>query len=165
MPRQILLFTRALGLQLYWVASVFVVCGAHVLPDSLWCRKNSGQHSRHSSINNILAPDLQSSDTSAQLEPPGLARSDGKRPDGVTLIPCSNGRCLIGDFTCADTLAPSLILKSSLATGSAALEAEVHKESKYSDIMVAHTFVCNYSNWKLVHLGTLCLYRHLETSV
>ena len=38
-------------------------------------------------------------------------------------------------------LAPSYIHKSSLATGSAALEAEVRKTAKYTALRVAHTSV------------------------
>jgi hypothetical protein len=75
------------------------------------------------------------------LEPSGLLRGDGKRPDGVTLIPWSRGRCLIWDFTCPDTLAQSHVLQSSLAAGSAASAAESNKRSKYEQLAVANTFV------------------------
>jgi len=75
------------------------------------------------------------------LEPPGLLHGDGKRPDGVTLVPCAKGRCLLWDFTCPDTLATSHINKSSIAAGSAASEAEAHKFTKYSELMFAHTFI------------------------
>ena len=32
-----------------------------------------------------------------------LARSDGKRPDGVTMLPWKSGRPLVWDATCSDT--------------------------------------------------------------
>ena len=39
-------------------------------------------------------------------EPPGLLQSDGKRSDGLTLIPWQAGRSLIWDATVIDTLQP-----------------------------------------------------------
>jgi len=68
-------------------------------------------------------------------------RNDGKRPDGATLVPWARGRCLLWDFTCPDTLAPSHISKSSQAAGSVASEAEARKSAKYSELSVAYSFV------------------------
>ncbi|XP_061706829.1 uncharacterized protein LOC133517513 [Cydia pomonella] len=42
----------------------------------------------------------------AILEPVGLARDDGKRPDGMTLVPWNLGWPLVWDATCFDTLVP-----------------------------------------------------------
>ena len=42
-----------------------------------------------------------------QLEPVGLSRSDGKWPDGMTVVPWSHGQLLVWDVTCPDTLATS----------------------------------------------------------
>ena len=39
----------------------------------------------------------------AVKEPSGLLRTDGKRPDGVTLIPWKDGRCVTWDVTVVDT--------------------------------------------------------------
>ena len=41
----------------------------------------------------------------AKKEPTGLCQSDGKRPDGVSLIPWNRGRCVAWDVTVVDTLA------------------------------------------------------------
>jgi len=38
-------------------------------------------------------------------EPSGLLRTDGKRPDGVTLLPWKQGKCATWDVTVSDTLA------------------------------------------------------------
>ncbi|CAH2267248.1 jg14716 [Pararge aegeria aegeria] len=57
-------------------------------------------------------------------EPIGLARSDGKRPDGMTLIPWRLGRSLLWDATCVDTLAASYIQFTSSIMGAAATSAE-----------------------------------------
>ncbi len=40
----------------------------------------------------------------ALIEPSGLQRLDGKRPDGVTMVPWKYGKLLA---TCLDTFAPS----------------------------------------------------------
>ena len=42
-------------------------------------------------------------------EPVGLIRQDGKRPDGLTLIPWQRGRPLTWDITIAHTLAGSYV--------------------------------------------------------
>ena len=74
------------------------------------------------------------------LEPPGVSRSDGKRPDGMTLIPWSNGKTLIWDVTCVDTLAPSHLASSNEAAGRTAELAEIKKIQKYSDLTQTFTF-------------------------
>src|SRR6218665_1930678 len=43
----------------------------------------------------------------ALKKPPGLSRADGKRPDGLTLIPWRRGQALIWDATVVHTLASS----------------------------------------------------------
>jgi hypothetical protein len=47
------------------------------------------------------------------LEPNGLSRDDGKRPDGMTLVPWIKGQPLVWDVTVVDTLADRYVLKSS----------------------------------------------------
>ena len=37
-------------------------------------------------------------------EPDGLVRDDGKRPDGLTLLPWNSGRSATWDVTVVDTL-------------------------------------------------------------
>src|SRR5215469_15889772 len=74
-------------------------------------------------------------------EPPGLLRSDGKRPDGVTQIPWMSGKCLALDVTVVDTLAPSYAQLSSISAGKAAERAADNKVSKYSAIVQTHDFV------------------------
>ena len=65
-------------------------CGAAV--DSyglhgLSCRKSAGRHSRHHALNDLIHRAFTSAGLPSLLEPPGICRSDGKRPDGVTLVP------------------------------------------------------------------------------
>jgi hypothetical protein len=73
-------------------------------------------------------------------EPHGLARSDGKRPDGLTLIPWSRGRSATWDVTVADTTAASYIAMSSTCAASAAEAAAQRKNTKYSDIAQSYLF-------------------------
>ena len=75
------------------------------------------------------------------LEPPGLSRKDGKRPDGLTLFPWSGGKNLVWDYTCRDTLAPSHIAGTSKETGKAAKEAESAKTTLYSDLVNEYEMV------------------------
>ena len=69
------------------------------------------------------------------------AGSDGKRPDGVSLIPWSRGRCVTWDVTSPDTLAPSPLPSSATQAGSAAARAEAAKTLKYSALAITHVFV------------------------
>ena len=61
-------------------------CGAEVsqfATHGLSCRKSAGRHHRHSAVNEIIHRALVSAHVPSRLEPSGLYRSDGKRPDGV----------------------------------------------------------------------------------
>ena len=68
----------------------------------LSCRRSAGFHSRHSAVNYLIKRALAAATIPARLEPSCLSRNDGKRPDGLTLVPWSHGRCLVWDFTCPD---------------------------------------------------------------
>ena len=62
------------------------------------------------------------------INPRGLYRTDGKRPDGVTMIPWEMGKQLVRDVTVGDALAPSRLNQGSLCNpGTTATEAEARK--------------------------------------
>ena len=61
----------------------------------------------------------------------GACRSDGKRPDGVTLAPWKSGQLLDWDATCPDTLAPSYCAHTTQEAGKVAERAEERKVEKY----------------------------------
>jgi hypothetical protein len=61
-----------------------------------------------------------------------LSRDDGKRPDGMTLVPWIKGQPLVWDVIVVDTLADSYVLKTSEVSGFAAEMACKRKHSKYS---------------------------------
>jgi len=66
---------------------------------------------------------------------------DGKRPDGLTLIPWREGRCLSWDVTIVDTLAISYIAQCASSAGAAAEAAAARKHVNYAGIASTHTFV------------------------
>ena len=68
----------------------------------LSCRLSAGRLPRHSALNDIKRA-LSSAGFNAVLEPVGLDRGDGKRPDGMTMFPFSMEKCLISDSTCVDS--------------------------------------------------------------
>ena len=54
---------------------------------SLSFTKSAGCFSRHATLNSLIKQTLGSLDLPSMLELRGLYRTDGKRPDGVTVIP------------------------------------------------------------------------------
>ncbi|XP_065324210.1 uncharacterized protein LOC135931195 [Gordionus sp. m RMFG-2023] len=54
---------------------------------SLHCKRCRGRFIRHSKCNDTIARALKSAGIPSTLEPTGLYNSDGKRPDGSTMIP------------------------------------------------------------------------------
>ena len=86
------------------------LCGTwvyHSGTHGLHCGRSPGRHPRHAAVNDLIKRSLASAKISAHLEPVGICRADGKRPDGATVIPWKSGKVLIWDVTCPDTLAPS----------------------------------------------------------
>jgi hypothetical protein len=53
----------------------------------LSCKRGSGKIARHNLINDIIFHALSSAGIPSTKEPIGLLRTDGKRPDGLTLVP------------------------------------------------------------------------------
>lgn len=100
----------------------------------LSCKYSAGRHPRHSGFNNIICRTLHTANFPAKLEPP-LFRKDGKRADGVTLIPWSNGKMLVWDATIRDTLAPSYVHSSSLGPGRVAMRAAAAKCNDYKNLI------------------------------
>ena len=69
------------------------------------------------------------------LEPPGLYRTDGKRPDGVTMIPWEMGKQLVWYVTVVDALASSRLNQGSLCNPrTTATEAEARKIEKHREL-------------------------------
>jgi len=129
-------------------------CPCGVLVDTrglhgLSCRRRSaGRHTRHSQLNDIIWRSLCRAKIPASKEPLGLTRSDGKRPDGVTLISSSNGKCLTWDVIVPDTMAALLVEATSTMAGAAAADkAASNKKTKYSALQQTRSF-CSSIRWK-----------------
>ena len=115
-------------------------CGEIVGNDGhhgLVCRLAYGRSRRHFEINDIIWRALQNADVPSSKEPTGLLRSDGKRPDGATLIPWSAGKYLTWDATVVHTCAASYISNANPA----AEQAAQNKYLKYAGIPSTHVFV------------------------
>ena len=69
------------------------------------------------------------------MEPDGLNRGDGTRPDGITIFPFSQGRALCWDATCINTFGESYVNDTAIEVGHAAAKAENTKRAKYPDLV------------------------------
>ena len=69
-----------------------------------------------------------------------MYRTDGKRPDGITVVPWKSGRLLVWDATCPDTFAPSYVASANNEAGAVAALAEERKKTKYAHLDSSHTF-------------------------
>ena len=111
--------------------------GSHMLS----CKRSSARMGRHASLNDEIHRSLVKAGDPAIKEPPGLLRTYGKRPDGVTQVPWAVGKCLTWDVTACDTLAPSYMPLSSVSAGSAAERAASRKMVKYSQLLNTYNFI------------------------
>ena len=58
----------------------------------LSCKRGTARATRHYQLNDIVRRALVRANIPSVLEPSGLSRGDGKRPDGMTLIPRQDGK-------------------------------------------------------------------------
>ena len=107
----------------------------------LSCSHSKGRLPRHAALNDIIHRALSTAKIPSRLEPSGLSRVDGKRPDGVTIMPWSAGKPLVWDVTCSDTFATSYRAVASQAAGEVAANAEIRKEVKYANLSHSHCFI------------------------
>ena len=118
-------------------------CGVQVdstARHGLSCKWSEGRHQRHAAVNDIVHRAMSAAHLPSRLEPTGLSRSDGKRPDGVTLVPWKSGRLLVWDATCPDTFAPSHLPSATREAGAVAAQAERSKQEKYAALNQCHIF-------------------------
>jgi len=62
---------------------------------------------------------------------------DGKRPDGLTLVPWQSGKSMCWDVTVICPLAESYVNGAAIETGAAAEVAASRKEAKYADMSLS----------------------------
>ena len=103
--------------------------------------RGEGRDHRYAALNDIVHRALTAAHIPSRLEPSGIFRSDGKRPDGITVVPWKSGRLLVSDATCPDTFAPSYLPSATSGVGAVAAAAEERKKRKYSHFDQCHLFV------------------------
>ena len=89
------------------VAEHTCICGAVVDvfgSHGLSCKPSGGRIPWHAAVNETVHRALVSGGVPAVLEPVGVCRNDGKRPDGMSLIPWRQSLPLLWYFTCSDNL-------------------------------------------------------------
>jgi len=106
----------------------------------LACRLAPGRLARHHALNDLICRALSSAGIPSTKEPSGLSRTDGKRPDGLSLIPWASGKPVTWDVTVIHPLAESYISSDSLTAGGAAELAASRKCQKYSNISPSYLF-------------------------
>lgn len=126
------------------------LCEPHVCPcgslvdsmgtHSFLCKHSAGRLARHQAMNKLLSRAFNTAEVPVALEPAGLDLRDGKRPDGLTLVPWESGRSLAWDFTAVCPFADSWL---DLAAQSAELVVEraaERKAEKYADLSSRYIF-------------------------
>ena len=127
------------------------LCDPHVCPcgtfvnsrgtHGLSCKRGSSKLTRHAIVNNLVHCALVRARIPSTMEPMGLSRSDGKRPDGLTLVPWSAGKNIIWDVTVVDTLTASYIQATSKTAGGAAEIAVARKEEKCAALSINYDLI------------------------
>src|SRR6218665_2407609 len=116
-------------------------CGGLVTADGshgLSCGLGPVRDARHAYLTDIISRSLTLAGVPNMKEPPGISRTDGKHPDGLTLIPWQGGRW---DATVTDTVAPSYLPQTSSVAGAAAELAANRKIAKYSQLTKSYHFL------------------------
>jgi len=114
--------------------SLVDVSGSH----SFSCRLGFGRTVRHHTLNDLIYRALVSANIPVNKEPVGLSRTDGKRPDGLTLIPWQSGKALVWDVTVSHTMAESYLNTREIVPGHAAELAATRKTDKYASLAAAY---------------------------
>ena len=107
---------------------------------SIVCKSAPGRTARHHALNDAIYRAFSSSGIPATKETVGLTRQDGKRPDGLTLVPWCAGKPLTWDVTAVSTLADSYVDSAARKAGAPAEQAAIRKISKYSVLSQSYLF-------------------------
>ena len=103
----------------------------------LSCKYSAGRFPRNSAMNDVIERVL---DLPSVLEPPGLDRGDGSRPDGIAVFPFIGDRSLVWDCTCVDIFAGVDLNRSAIEAGTAANGAKDRKRRKHAALAEGHQF-------------------------
>ena len=128
----------------------------HLATHGLSCKKSEGHHYCHVAINEIIHRALTKACITLRQEPSGHDRTDGKQPDGMTLIPWKNGKPLgLWVTSCPDTLARSYCCHANNSARAVADKAELRKPAKYTSLGAGYSFT-SLAIETLGPLGTGC---------
>ena len=83
----------------------------------------------HSALNDVVRRGLSAAGMQFMLEPSGLERGDGKRPDEIIAYHYSRDCFLIWDAACVNASASSNLIRATLAAGPVVDAAEVRKNA------------------------------------
>ncbi|XP_050727688.1 uncharacterized protein LOC127004207 [Eriocheir sinensis] len=108
---------------------------------NLSCKRDPGRLPRHAALNDVVYRALSSAGVAAILEPRGLDRGDGRRPDGITIYPFTQGKMLAWDATCVNTLGSTHLIDCATTAGAAARSAEARKRQRYADLGQRYDFM------------------------
>jgi len=95
---------------------------------------------RHHALNDVVSRAFAAAGIPVCEEPTGLNRTDGKRPDGMTLIPSWVGKPAVWDLTVICTSAGSYLNSSAREAGAAAEFAANRKMAKYVSLAASYIF-------------------------
>ena len=118
-------------------------CGSDVdaqCRHAMVCKKAPGRVARHQVLNDIILLAINGADVPAVKKPSGLNRQNGKRLDGLSLIPWLSGKPLLWDVMVASTLDGSYVDTAATGAVLVADQAADRKTATYADLR-AHT-VC-----------------------
>ena len=88
-------------------------------------KRASGRFTRHKTVNDIISRVFVAAGVLTSKEPVGFCRSDGKRPDGLTLIPWQGSMPLLWDVRVVSTLTDSYVSVTALRADASAELASV----------------------------------------
>jgi len=91
-------------------------------------------------LNDLVVRAMVSAGTPVTKKPNGLSRSDGKRSDGLSLVPWEEGKPLTWDVTVVCPLADSYMATAARVAGSAAEGAAARNSAKYTNIETNYMF-------------------------
>ena len=107
---------------------------------SFICKRAPGRTIRHHHLNELIARALSTTSIPNTKGPQSLCRSDGKRPDGLTLVPWQSGKPLIWEVTVVCPLAESYVALAAREPSATAEMAASNKTAKYAGLTTDYHF-------------------------
>jgi len=104
------------------------------------CKRAPGRTIQHHHLNELTARALSAASINNTKKPQSLCRSDGKRPNGLTLVPWQSGKPLIWDVTVVCLLAESYVALAAREPSATAEMAASNKTAKYAGLTTDYHF-------------------------